>query len=225
MLHASDFLTVDPKEWLSPVGPRKATSLNDFYVDDGRKLGSLQSVRLPLEPAYILAYLRYFGRKDPRWWRILTRPFLPIAAELAHRRSRRASLFGTIVEDLPYRQNRVLPDPGSRNGMRFEYRYPRELAERSRHFLTRVRETLSPRHEVRVVTAGRNNLNYGHVCGTCRFGTDPGTSVLDASNRAHDLDNLYVVDASFFPSSGGTNPSLTVAANALRVGRLLSERL
>jgi choline dehydrogenase-like flavoprotein len=55
------------------------------------------------------------------------------------------------------------------------------------------------------------------VCGTVRFGTDPATSVLNPQNRAHEVENLYVVDASFFPSSTGINPSLTVAANALRV--------
>lgn len=62
-------------------------------------------------------------------------------------------------------------------------------------------------------------------CGTCRFGTDPVTSVLDADCRTHDLDNLYVVDSSFFPSSGGVSPALTVIANALRVGDRLIERL
>jgi choline dehydrogenase-like flavoprotein len=64
-----------------------------------------------------------------------------------------------------------------------------------------------------------------HACGTCRFGSDPGTSVLDANNRAHELDNLYVVDSSFFPTSGGTNPSLTIAANALRVAAHLGARV
>jgi choline dehydrogenase-like flavoprotein len=49
--------------------------------------------------------------------------------------------------------------------------------------------------------------------------------VLDRNNRAHDLDNLYVVDASFFPSSGGTNPSLTIAANALRAADAIHEHL
>ena len=78
---------------------------------------------------------------------------------------------------------------------------------------------------IHVVTGGRNNLNYGHVCGTCRYGDDPKTSVLDPSNRAHDVDNLYVVDGSFFPSSGGTNPSLTIAANAMRVAELVHQRL
>jgi choline dehydrogenase-like flavoprotein len=65
----------------------------------------------------------------------------------------------------------------------------------------------------------------GHVCGTCRFGDDPATSVLDRDHRAHQLDNLYVVDASFFPSSGGINPALTIAARALRVAAHLLSRL
>jgi choline dehydrogenase-like flavoprotein len=134
-------------------------------------------------------------------------------------------MFVTIVEDLPYEDNRVYPDSTSVNGMRFTYRYPRELSKRSKRFRARLAATLSPRHRLTVVTGGRNNLNYGHVCGTCRFGDDPETSVLDGNNRAHDLDNLYVTDASFFPSSGGTNPSLTVAANALRVGNIIDQRL
>jgi choline dehydrogenase-like flavoprotein len=64
-----------------------------------------------------------------------------------------------------------------------------------------------------------------HQCGTVRFGDDPRTSVLDRDCKAHDLDNLYVVDASFFPSSSSVNPSLTIIANALRVGDRLLERL
>jgi choline dehydrogenase-like flavoprotein len=62
-------------------------------------------------------------------------------------------------------------------------------------------------------------------CGTCRFGDDPQTSVLDRDCRAHDLDNLYVVDASFFPSNAAVSPALTIIANALRVGDRLIERL
>jgi choline dehydrogenase-like flavoprotein len=64
-----------------------------------------------------------------------------------------------------------------------------------------------------------------HQNGTLRFGRDPRTSVLDASCKAHDLDNLYVVDGSFFPSSAAVNPALTIMANAMRVGDLLLERL
>jgi choline dehydrogenase-like flavoprotein len=64
-----------------------------------------------------------------------------------------------------------------------------------------------------------------HQAGTCRFGTDPATSVLDPDCRAHELDNLYVVDTSFFPSIGAVNPALTAMANAIRVGEHLLERM
>lgn len=65
----------------------------------------------------------------------------------------------------------------------------------------------------------------GHQNGTCRFGTDPKQSVLDTNCRTHDVDNLYVVDGAFFASSGAVNPSLTIIANALRVGDHLLQRL
>lgn len=78
---------------------------------------------------------------------------------------------------------------------------------------------------------GYFNLTYklsigdvAHQCGTTRFGTDPKTSVLDAQCRVHDVDNLYIVDASFFSSSAAVNPALTIIANALRVGDHLVER-
>lgn len=64
-----------------------------------------------------------------------------------------------------------------------------------------------------------------HQNGTLRFGTDPTSSVLDVNCKAHDLDNLYVVDTSFFPSAGAVNPSLTAMANALRVGDHLIDRM
>ena len=64
-----------------------------------------------------------------------------------------------------------------------------------------------------------------HQAGTCRFGTDPATSVLDVNCKAHELDNLYVVDTSFFPSIGAVNPGLTAIANALRVGDHLLGRM
>ncbi len=64
-----------------------------------------------------------------------------------------------------------------------------------------------------------------HQCGTCRFGTDTKSSVLDLNCRTHDIDNLYVVDSSFYPSSAALNPSHTLLANALRVGDHLIERM
>jgi choline dehydrogenase-like flavoprotein len=67
-------------------------------------------------------------------------------------------------------------------------------------------------------------LNRTHACGTCRFGDDPRSGVLDRDNRIHELDNAYVLDASFFPSSGGINPSLTIVANSLRASTLIAAR-
>jgi choline dehydrogenase-like flavoprotein len=105
--------------------------------------------------------------------------------------------------------------------MRFEYTYRNELKARVNALRTRIKKRLSPHRTM--LLSGENNLNFAHVCGTCRFGDGPKTSVLNRDNRAHEIDNLYVVDGSFFPSSGGTNPSLTIAANALRVAQRIHE--
>jgi choline dehydrogenase-like flavoprotein len=64
-----------------------------------------------------------------------------------------------------------------------------------------------------------------HILGGARFGTDPKDSVLDRENRAWELDNLYVTDGAFMPTSGGANPTLTIQANAFRVGDLLKGRV
>ncbi len=64
-----------------------------------------------------------------------------------------------------------------------------------------------------------------HQAGTCRFGADPANSVLDLDCKAHELDNLYITDASFFPSIGAVNPTLTIVANALRVADIIAQRL
>jgi choline dehydrogenase-like flavoprotein len=61
--------------------------------------------------------------------------------------------------------------------------------------------------------------------GTCRFGTDPATLVLDVNCEAHELDNIYVVDTSFFPSIGAVNPALTAMANGIRVGERMISRM
>ena len=84
-------------------------------------------------------------------------------------------------------------------------------------------ETLLPNQMIRderIPVAG-----VAHQCGTVRFGDDPASSALDVNCKAHDLDNLYVVDTSFFPSASAVNPALTAMANALRVGDHLLERL
>jgi choline dehydrogenase-like flavoprotein len=68
-------------------------------------------------------------------------------------------------------------------------------------------------------------VGVGHQAGTARFGLDPGLSVADINCKAHELDNLYLADASIFPSIGAVNPALTVMANAIRVGDHIADRL
>jgi choline dehydrogenase-like flavoprotein len=224
MLHASDFIAVRPRRQLSDEGQGKSISVNDFYVHGGTKLGTFQTVGFTIDWRHVLYFLRLQAGKDPKWWLQLSKPFFRPLAWAGGRFFSKAKAFATVIEDLPYHHNRVLLDSKASNGMRFEYHYPAELAERTQLFYEKLEDALGRNHDV-MRLSGANNINYGHACGTCRFDDDPRRGVLDRDNRAHDLDNLYVVDASFFPSSGGTNPSLTIAANSLRVAKKIDARL
>ena len=129
-------------------------------------------------------------------------------------------LLEAITEDLPYLDNRVLPSgrPSSdgRQRLRLQYRLHASEIERRGVFLRQLKQVFEPFHTITLRT-GKDNAVLTHISGTCRFGADPKTSVLDPQNRAHEVDNLYVVDTSFYPSSTRINPGLTIAANALRV--------
>ncbi len=234
MLHASDFLVISSTKRLSIEGPQKSLAMNDFYFSEGEKLGTFQSVVASVGPGRIMQYMRDTAQREKTWWkklaspypawyRKLSSPIIRLIALTAYSKFKNAAVWASIVEDLPYHENRVLADLNAKNGMRFEYLYTEELGRRVRSSRRRIARALRP-YPV-LVLSGDDNINYGHACGTCRFGDDPQTSVLDQNNRAHDVFNLYVVDASFFPSSGGTNPSLTIAADALRVAEAIDEQL
>ncbi len=224
MVHAGDMIAVNPDKRCSGAGFNKSLSMNDFYFSEGRKLGTFQSFGIEINTGSVLAHLRTSLDKGPAWLRSLAHPkLLRIAARIGAFYYRNAVVFASIIEDLPYLHNRVVHDENAKNGMRFDYQYTDELRERNELFRRSLIGKLG-RRRVAVLTRPMN-LNFGHSCGTCRFGDDPETSVLDSSNRAHDVENLYVVDASFFPSSSGTNPGLTIAANALRVAGVIDERL
>ena len=196
----------------------KEIAFNDFYCADGVKLGSVQSFgRLP--PAQMLsASLKQDLREGPAPWLVgavtLAKPLLQPALR---RMVDQSITLATIMEDLPYPDNRVLPAlDGPAGAVRITYRLRDQDRARIARFRSLMQTTLKPLRW-RLVKQAENNQRIAHACGTCRFGSDPQTSVLDQNNRCHELENLYVVDSSFFPSSGGTNPSLTIAANALRV--------
>ncbi|MSO83978.1 MAG: GMC family oxidoreductase [Acidobacteria bacterium] len=124
-----------------------------------------------------------------------------------------------MSEDLPRDDNRVRVDPDGR--IRLDYRANNLTAHRR---LVREMKRILRRLGFWVVVAhSHRDRNTTHQCGTLCFGTDPRSSVLDPYCRAHDLENLFVVDASFFPSSAAVNPGLTIAAQALRVADHLKD--
>jgi choline dehydrogenase-like flavoprotein len=144
--------------------------------------------------------------------------------------------FWLTSEDLPDPNNRVTVD---RNGaIRLAYKPNNEEGHRRltatlEALLNRQGACASHRHNCHVGLFSRSLFvgqriplaGVAHQNGTVRFGHDPQTSALDRTCRSHEVDNLYVVDGSFFPSSGAVNPALTIAANALRVGDHLLDRL
>ena len=236
MVHVADYIALTPLKRLSSIGPQKTLAINDFYLENGEKVGSFQAAGAQISPGQIMQYIRGVAERDPRWWvrlagprpywwRKLSSPLIRLLAMFLYYgfNFKNAAIWGAVVEDLPYHENRIVVDPRAMNGMRFEYKYTAELRSRVLSFRRRLSKAIAPHRAI--VLSGENNLNFGHVCGTCRFGTDPELSVLDRENRTHDISNLFVVDASFFPSSGGTNPSLTIAANALRVAGAISRQL
>ncbi|MEZ5287837.1 MAG: GMC family oxidoreductase [Vicinamibacterales bacterium] len=118
-----------------------------------------------------------------------------------------------MSEDLPHPDNRVTVD--ARGRLQLHYR-PNNLGPHAR-LVAETRRLLRGLGYWKVMAHSHKSRNTTHQCGTLCFGTDPATSVLDPWCRTHDVDNLFVVDASFFPSSAAVNPALTIIAQALRV--------
>jgi choline dehydrogenase-like flavoprotein len=223
MFHANEWLAVWPKGAAGRTSGCKTLALDDLWAVDGTRLGGVQATGLSAGYGAILQYLTARFDRGPlrrlRWLRQACKPLARIAAALLGR----AAMLVMIVQDYPERENRILFDEAQPGRIRFRYRIPAEL--RARTALARRHLRHAFRGTPAISLNSGVELNLGHPCGTCRFGDDPRTSVVDASCRAHGLENLYVVDASFMRSSGGTNPSLTIAANALRVGEIVAQRL
>ena len=196
---------------------QKTLGVNDFYFgsdDFDYPMGNIQMVGKSSAPMYR-------GEK-------------PLETKLAPTRTlehmaRHAVDFWLSTEDLPRPDNRVTLN--SDGDITLSYTPTNgEAAKRLYHQLKSMLahagmepEHLIPRHAYlknEIPVAG-----CAHQAGTCRFGTDPETSVLNVDCRAHELDNLYVVDTSIFPSIGAVNPALTAMANAIRVGDHLLERM
>jgi choline dehydrogenase-like flavoprotein len=126
-----------------------------------------------------------------------------------------------MSEDLPRNENRVVVEPDGR--IRLDYR-PNNLRAHAK-LVKEAKRILRRLGFWGVVSYSHKDRNTTHQCGTLCLGTDPRRSVLDPYCRSHDVENLFVVDASFFPSSAAVNPGLTIAAQALRVAEHLKGEL
>jgi choline dehydrogenase-like flavoprotein len=216
MFHASQAVLALSREE-NPTVFQKTLGVNDFYF------------RGP-DFDYPMGNIQMLGKSSPEMYRgekpleTMLAPHFALEDMAKH-----AVDFWLSTEDLPKSDNRVTLE---RDGTpRLSYVSGNDVA-RDRLYqqlksmlgsLGMHPQHLVPRHaylKTDVPVAG-----VAHQAGTCRFGTDPATSVLDVNCKAHELDNLYVVDTSFYPSIGAVNPALTAMANAFRVGDHLLERM
>jgi choline dehydrogenase-like flavoprotein len=201
----------------NPTVYQKTLGLNDFYFGSDEfeyPLGNIQMVGKSQSPMFR-------GEKPgetklaPDW--------------TLERVARHAIDFWLSTEDLPRGENRVTVDGDGK----LTLSYAETNAEAKKQLYKKLHSILgkldlNPGHLFHRFAYMKNEIpvaGCAHQAGTCRFGTDPATSVLNADCRAHELDNLYVVDTSVFPSIGAVNPALTAMANSLRVGDHLLERL
>ncbi len=219
MFHVNQSFALWPNRKMPSSGPRKSIGFRDFYVTNGRRCGFVQSTGFELGYGELLMHL--YRRFDHGAASRLTalKPFLRIPAALTIKRFGRGTIFVCLIEDFPYRDNRVILDEREDDGVRIQYTIKAELRERTAHVRKLLADGLTGR---RMTFLSRDiELNYGHPCGTCVMNDDPSAGVLNRDCRAHGIDNLFIVDASFMPSSAACNPSLTIAANALRVSKVI----
>ncbi len=216
MFHNSQAVLALSKEE-NPTVFQKTLGVNDFYFrgpDFEFPLGNIQMVGKSQAPM--------FRGEKPGETRFAPQWSLRDVAK-------HAVDFWLSTEDLPLPENRVTL--GKDGDIQITYASSNdEPKERLYHQLKDMLADLGMHHghllphhaylKNEIPVAG-----CAHQAGTCRFGSDPATSVLNEQCRAHELDNLYVVDTSFFPSIGAVNPALTAMANALRVGDHLLERM
>jgi choline dehydrogenase-like flavoprotein len=223
MFHGSMRFALWPKSRFSPSIPRKSINFRDFYLVNGERIGSAQSMGLQVGYGDILMHLYgMFDRSRFRHLRVL-RPFLRVPARLLGALCGKGALFSCLTEDLPYPENRVAIDKDAFDGVVLKYTIKDELRERVFALRTLLKQHL-PKWRA-VFLSNDVELNYAHACGTCVMGDDPATSVLDRNCKAHGIDNLFIADASFMPTSGAINPGLTIAANSLRVADRIKQVL
>ena len=225
MFHLDEYFVLWPRGKKADGAAQfgRSISLRDLYREGSRRFGLVQSLGLGASYGNIVSYFEQLFDQSPlrRFQRLKT--FTRLPALVVSRVFGNAAIFTGLIEDFPYWENRVVLNETDPEILTFEYRYHDELLKRRKRYRKLLRRAF--RGHKRFMVSLRPVLNFGHPLGTLRFGHDPATSVLRPDCRTHDLDNLYVVDGSFMPSALGVNPSLTIAANALRVADLMADRM
>jgi choline dehydrogenase-like flavoprotein len=189
--------------------------VRDFYVHRGRRLGYVQSMGLDAGRGEIAGYIKDQLRRHGVRNELLLSLLAKLPSHFGALMFGNAGIFAAMAEDDPNPENRIILDPNEPDGASFSYTIADDLRQRADELRLAFSSSVRPWRMLRISRG--IEMNYGHPCGTCRFGDDRASSVLDRNCRTHDLENLFVVDASFMPRSGAINPSLTIAANALRV--------
>jgi choline dehydrogenase-like flavoprotein len=196
---------------------QKTLGINDFYLagkDRDWPLGNIQMVGKSNAGA--------MKGEEPKLTKLAPRWSLD---DVAHH----SVDWWLTTEDLPMPDNRVTVDRDGCVHLAYTSTNDKEAEGLYKELRTVLNHVGMAQHHVLdknfYMSMSVPIAGVAHQAGTCRFGTDPATSVLDVNCKAHELDNLYVVDTSFFPSIGAVNPALTAIANAIRVGEHLAERL
>lgn len=197
----------------NPTAFQKTMAINDYYFGSE-------------DWPFPLGHIQMLGKSDKYMFKADAAAFAPTF--LLDPIATHSIDFWLTTEDLPDAKNRVTL--AGERGIQLHYEANnttshKKLIEKLKHLLNKVgiSHHLIPNNAYigkKIPLAGT-----AHQCGTIRFGKDPKTSALDINCKAHEIDNLYVVDGSFFVSSSAVNPSLTIIANAIRVGDHLLERL
>jgi choline dehydrogenase-like flavoprotein len=199
-------------------GRAKEIGFDDFYQHEGQTLGTVQSFgRLPPISVILQEMETDFNPKRRKSLALLFRLIKPFLRFFIQRLTSGRLVMASILEDSPSPENRVWSENGK---LCIAYTISRVDQEKIHLMRKKLKKLFAPLSLFFIPSAEKNKM-LAHVCGTCRMGTDPMTSVVDPNNKVHGFDNLYITDSSFFPTSGGTNPALTIAANSLRVADLL----
>lgn len=196
----------------------KELALNDFYFKNNLKLGTVQSLGNP--PHFNSAWFEMKSEKKSRQFfqKIYLTLMKWVGRPIYNYIMKNQLCLAVIMEDLSYADNRITVDSDGR--ICLSYKMQPEAFQRLKVFHQAIKKSLRP-YRVTFHSQAENNQRLAHASGTCRMGLDPSQSVVNAQCRSHDIDNLYIIDSSIFPSSAGINPSLTLAANALRVADII----